>query len=65
MKNWKKSRYGRALRIAAEEAFQSDVIDTQMFENDYDEYSNIMSRDEFKENWIIERMEQWFNGENS
>jgi len=60
--NWRKSKYGRALRKAAEEAFTYEIIETESFDMEYEMNFVDESRDEWKERWIIERMEYWFEG---
>ena len=51
------ARYEKALRVAAEEAYKSEVVDTEM------ESSIIGEGEEYcsKEDWIETRMEGWLN----
>lgn len=48
-------KYKKALQIAAEDAYKSDVVDTEMEEIIIGENGDYSS----KEEWITDRLEDW------
>ncbi len=58
MKSFRLAQYEKALKVAAEEMYQNEVVDTDM------EHTIIGGENEYtsKEQWIEERMESWLYG---
>ena len=55
MKTFRLAQYEKALRVAAKEMYQNEVVDTDMVHNIIGEGNECAS----KEDWIEDRMEGW------
>lgn len=55
MRKYRLAQYEKALKKAAKEAYQEQVVDTDMVHNTIGENNDFAT----KEDWIEEKMEEW------